>query len=89
MKRASWQPAALPGLGDGQHLLGEEVGRGDAGRRLGEGAVAAAVAAQHGQRNEDLGRVGDPAPVRAVAHDAGQRGQVVEGRAEEIGVGEH
>ena len=45
----------LPGLGDGQHLLGEEVGRGDAGRCLGEGAVAAAVAAQHGQRNEDLG----------------------------------
>ena len=79
----------LPGLGDGQHLLGEEVGGGDAGRRLGEGAVAAAVPAQHGQGDEDLGREGDPPPVGPVAHGTGQRGQVLEGRLQEIGVREH
>ena len=79
----------LPGLGDGEHLFGQEVRGGDAGRCLGEGAVAALVAAEHGQRNEHLGREGDPPAVRPVAHDAGQRGQVVEGCGEEIGVGEH
>ncbi len=79
----------LPGLGDGQHLLGEQVGGGDAGRRLGEGAVAAAVPAQHGQGDEDLGRERDPPPVGAVADGTGQRGQVLEGRLQEIGVGEH
>ena len=79
----------LSGLGDGQHLLGEEVGGGDPGRRFGEGAVAAAVPAEHGQRDEDLGRVGDPPPVRPVAHGTGQRGQVLEGRLQEIGVREH
>ena len=79
----------LTGLGDGQYLLGEEIGRGDTGRCLGEGAVAALVPAEHGQRDEDLGREGDPPSVRTVAHDASQRGQVVEWGREEIGVGEH
>ena len=79
----------LAGLGDGQHLLGQEVGRGDAGRRLGEGAVAALVTTQHGQRDEDLGREGHPPPVGAVAHDAGERGQVLEGQAQKIVVREH
>ena len=36
------------------------------GRRLRERAVAAAVAAQHGQRQEDLGRIRDPAHLRPI-----------------------
>ena len=66
----------LAGAGDAQDLLGGEVGGGEAGRRLGEGAVAAAVPAEHGERDEDLGRVGHPTPVSLVAHAAGQRRQV-------------
>ena len=61
----------LPGLGDGQDLLGQEVGGGDTGGRLGEGAVAAAVPAQHRQRDEDLGRERDPPAVGAIAHGTG------------------
>ena len=78
-----------PGPGDGEDLLGGEIRRVQAGRRLGEGAVAAAVAAQHGERDEDLGGEGDPPAVRAVAHRPGQHGQIFERRVEEVGVGEH
>jgi hypothetical protein len=66
------------GPGDAQDLLGGEVGRGEAGRRLGEGAVAAAIAAEHGEGDEDLGRVGHPPPVGLVAHAAGQCRQVAQ-----------
>ncbi len=82
-------PGLASGAGDGEDLLGGEVRRGEAGRRLGEGAVAAAVAAEHGERHEDLGGEGDPAPVRPVAHDPGQGRELGQGGAEQIGVGEH
>ena len=80
---------AVAALLHGEHLVGGEVRGGEAGRRLGEGAVAAAVAAQHGERNEDLGREGDAPAVCAVAHHPGQRGQVGERGVEDVGVGEH
>ena len=66
----------LAGAGDAQDLLGGEIGGGEAGRCLGEGAVAAAVPAEHGERDEDLGRVGHPTPVSLVPHAAGQCRQV-------------
>ena len=54
------------GPGDVEHLVDREVGRLQPGRGLGEGAVAAAVAAQHGQGDEHLGREGDPVAVGLV-----------------------
>ena len=66
----------LAGAGDAQDLLGGEVGGGEAGGRFGEGAVAAAVPAEHGEGDEDLGRVGHPAAVSLVPHAAGQCRQV-------------
>ena len=47
--------------GDGQHLVGREV-RSRQARRGWANAVAAGVAAEHRQGDEDLGRVGDPVP---------------------------
>ena len=47
--------------GDGEDLLGAQVGGFEAGRRLGEGAVAAPVLAEHREGDEDLGRERDPA----------------------------
>ena len=41
--------------GDGEHLLGREVRRIEARRRLGERAVPALVLAQHRERDEHLG----------------------------------
>ncbi len=82
-------PGRTSGARDGEDLLGGEVRRGDAARRLGEGAIAAAVAAEHGERHEDLRREGDPAPVRPVAHHPGQGGELGQGGAQEIGIGEH
>ena len=61
-----------------QDLLGGEVGGGETGGRLGEGAVAAAVAAEHGEGDENLGRVGHPAPIGLVAYTAGQCRQVAQ-----------
>ena len=58
-------------MGDGQDLVRAEVGRLEAGRRLGEGAVSAPVSAQHGQRNEDLRAVGDPSAVVGVPDGPG------------------
>ena len=46
--------------GDGEHLVGREVRRLEPGRRPGERAVAAAVPAELGERDEHLGGVGDP-----------------------------
>ena len=59
------------GAGQGGDLLRGEVRRVEPGRRLGEGAVAAAVATQHGERDEDLGRVGHPGAVGGVTHRPG------------------
>ena len=67
---------APPGPGDVQDLVEGEVGRGQAGRGLGEGAVAAAVPAEHGEGDEDLGRVGDPVAHGPVPHLAGGRRQL-------------
>ena len=44
---------------DVEHLVHRKVGRGQPARHRGERAVVAAVAAQPGQRDEDLARVGD------------------------------
>ena len=74
---------------DREDLVGRQVRRRQPGGRLGERAVAAPVAAEHRQGDEHLGGEGDPAPVRFVAHAAGQRGQVGQRRVEEIAVGEH
>ena len=74
------------GAGDGEHLLRREVGRLEAGGRLGEGAVAAAVAAQHGERDEDLGREGDPPAVGVVAHGPGAGHQGGERQGGEVAV---
>ena len=65
------------GLGDLEHLRRTEVRRGDASRRLGERAVAAAVPAEHRERDEHLGGVGDPATAPLLAgsgEEVGQRG---------------
>ncbi len=59
------------GPGDRQHLVEREVGRLHAGRGLGEGAVAAPVAAQHGERDEDLGGEGHPVAVGVAPDLAG------------------
>ena len=58
---------------DRENLVGCEIWRLDARRRLGERAVAAPVAAQLGQRDEDLGGVCDPRAVGAVAHRRRER----------------
>ena len=77
MKSASWHPAAArPGRWPAPRR-GDRYGDGEAGRRLGEGAVAAAVAAQHGEGDEDLGGVGDPGPVGPVPHLAGGDGELL------------
>ena len=53
---------------DLEHLLGREIGRLAAPRRMHEGAVAAGVAAEMGQRNEHLLGEGDAIAERRVAH---------------------
>ena len=58
---------ARPGRGDLQHLLSIEVDRLAAPRRVGEGAIVADVAAQLGQRDKDLARIGDEAAVALIA----------------------
>ena len=58
---------ARPGPGDRQHLIGVEVGGLAAARRVGEGAIVADVAAQLGQRDEDLARIGDEAAMPRIA----------------------
>ncbi len=47
------------GARDPKHLLGREVGPLAGTRTVGEGAVAAVVPAQLGERDKDLARVGD------------------------------
>ena len=82
-------PRLPTGAGDGPHLVGSEIGRRQARRGLGEGAVAAAVTAEHGERDEDLGRIGDATPVGLVAHAPGQRHELDQWHLQEIGVGKH
>ncbi len=55
------------GAGDRQHLVGVEIGGLAATRRMGEGAVMADVAAQLGQRDEDLARIGHEAAMPLIA----------------------
>src|SRR4051794_8858577 len=52
------------GAGDLQYLLGGEEGRYAAAWWMREGAVVAHIAAQLGQRYEDLARIGDEIAVR-------------------------
>src|SRR5690606_1227847 len=52
--------------------------------RLGEGAVAAAVAAERGERDEDLGGVGDPRPGGGVPNPPGLGREHVEGQVEQV-----
>ena len=82
-------PCLLAGAGDLQHLFGSEVGGGEPGRGLGERAVATAVAAEHGERDEDLGRVRHTAPVGQVALSPGQRHELGQRHLQEFGVGKH
>jgi len=77
-------PHASPILGNAQHLLGREVRRLQAGRRLSERAVAALVAAEHGERNEHLRRVRDACAVGVVAHNPRPRQQLVERGGEQF-----
>ena len=65
----------LAGAGDGEHLVGRQVGRLAGPRPLGEGAVVADVAAQVGQRNEDLARIRDQPAVAAIAQSRRVRHQ--------------
>ncbi len=61
------------GAGDRHHLFGVEIGRLAAPRRMREGAVMANIAAQLGQRDEHLARIGDEAAMTAVARRRGDR----------------
>ncbi len=79
-------PRRGPGAGDRQHLVGRQVGRREPGGRLGERAVPTPVATQHRQRDEDLGRVGDPGAGGGVAHPARLTHQHVERQVEQVGV---
>ncbi|CAB4590844.1 unannotated protein [freshwater metagenome] len=57
-------------LGDGQNLVGRQVGALQTRRWLGERAVSATVAAQHGERDEHLGRVRHPTARARIADGA-------------------
>ena len=68
---------------DGEHLVELEVGRHQVRGRLGEGAVPALVATQHGERDEHLGGEGDPRPVGGVAARRGVLQELGDGRLEQ------
>ena len=67
------------GAGDGKYVIGREIGRMTLARPLGEGAVMAHVAAELGERDEDLARIGDEPAVaflgqrRRFRHERGER----------------
>ena len=63
--------------GDREYVVGLEVGRVETSGRLRERAVAALVAAQHGQRDEHLRRVGHHGAERLVAAGSGEREEIV------------
>ena len=76
-----------PGVRDGQHLVRREIGAGPAPGPLHEGAIAAGVAAEPRQRDEDLARIGDDAVVTFIAqacrlrHELGKRALAPSGRS--------
>jgi len=70
---------------DGQHLVLGEVRALAAPRRPRKGAVAADVAAERRQRDEDLRRVGDERPDPFGAQAPRLAHEVVEGRAKKLG----
>ena len=76
------------GLGDGEHLGGGEIGLGDPGRRLREGAVATTIPAKHCEGDEHLGRESHPDAVAAVADVARSFHQLCERHGEDLGVAE-
>ena len=53
--------------GEAENLVRREIGACALLRRLGEGAIMADVAAQMGERNKNLARIGDEIAMRAVA----------------------
>jgi hypothetical protein len=63
-------------LSDRQHLLRGEVRGLHRSRRGGERAVPAPVPAESGQRDEDLGREGDPRAVHRISHRARSGGEL-------------
>ena len=73
-------PEPPAGLGDRHDLLRGQERPFEPGRRLGERAVVAVVAAQHRERDEDLARVGDGAAVSELAQVRGERHQAFEVR---------
>jgi len=73
------------GPGDVDDLVVRQVGVGEARRGLGERAVAAAVLAEHRERDEDLGGVGHPVAVVAVPDLGGLGHHLVEVEAEQVG----
>ncbi len=75
------------GTGDVQHFFDRQVGGVQPGRCLGEGAVAAPVAAQHGEGDEHLGREGDPVAVGRVTDTPGEVLQQGQRCAQQILIG--
>ena len=73
------------GPGDGQDLVGGQVRGLDPGRGGGERAVRTAVAAQPGQRDEDLRRVRHPPAVGQVPHRRGLGQEVRQGPLQQLG----
>ena len=70
--------------GDRKNVVGLEVRRVETSGRLREGAVAALVATQHGQRNEHLRRVGHHRAERRIAAGSGQSEEIVPAEGMEI-----
>ena len=59
------------GAGDGEHLVGREVDRLARARHLRERAVVTDVAAEFGERNENLARIGNQPAMRGIAQGRG------------------
>ena len=74
----------LARAGDGEDLIGRQVGRLAGARPFGEGAVMADVAAQMGQRNEDLARIRDQPAVALIAQPRRVRHQLRKLRHDQI-----
>ena len=64
------------GPGDGQHLIRRQEGRLARLGPFGEGAVVANIAAEMGERNEHLARIGDQPAVAAIAQPRRLRHQL-------------
>ena len=70
--------------GDLEHVVERQERVLEVGRRLRERAVATAVAAQHGQRDEDLRREGDAVAVRVVTDARRLTRQLGNGHVEQV-----